>query len=612
VPPGARLFEIHPRLAEVYFARTGPGGEAFVGGHRRELVVRPKPAGALRVVLCGASTVEGFPMPRHLTAAKFLEAMLRELLPERRVEVVNLGVTALASLPIREIARAAIETLEPDAVVLYEAHNEFFGAFGLASFQSLGRSPALAAAGLFVRRLALFSAFEALTARAAGPPPARRRHLIEVMAAVPEVAPDDPLHERARRSLVENFRAVLRAGRERGVPVVLSTVVSLERGLVPVVSFAGDLPAARGAEFERELSEASARLDGGAAAELVPRLAALAAEAPRHAEAAYALARALEAAGRAGEAAEAYRRARDLDAMPWRAARDKNRALRALAVEEGAPLADAEAAFAAAATDPAAPGATTFELFADHVHPNLEGQIALARSFLEALVRARLVPAAPERLAALSEPRALAERLGANGLELYAVTHAMATLFSAPPFSARNRAAAERAEARLARFRAGAGPVERAAVAAWDRASRAAGFALPISWFGAVASLRAGDLARARHYLRAAEGSVLRFGDERAAVDLLGLAVALRAGEERGALARRAAAALAEARQAEALQGGRPGALLARVVAELAALAGDAESAARARARAAELEPSAPAWQQAYLAGLPDLAPPPT
>ena len=59
----------------------------------------------LRVLYLGASTVEGFPMPRNLTSARFLEEMLRETIPDREVEVLNLGVAATQHLrALKQIA----------------------------------------------------------------------------------------------------------------------------------------------------------------------------------------------------------------------------------------------------------------------------------------------------------------------------------------------------------------------------------------------------------------------------------------------------------------------------------------------------------------------------
>lgn len=605
LPAGARLYEVHPRMADLFFARTGPGGAEMSGSHRRELVVLPKPSGTLRIVIVGASTIEGFPMTRNLTSSRFLEAMLRHLVPDRRVEVLNLGVTALASFPIRKIALDALEHLEPDVVVVYEAHNEFFGASGMASLQSMGRNVGSMELIYQLRQLAMSQVAEALLARPTPPRDGRREQLIRIMAATDEIPPGGDLHAAARRSLVASYRAIVREGRRRGVPVVLSTVVSNERDLVPVASFLGDVPAERRPDWERRFAEAKARRASVSPAEALELFRGLQKEAPRHAQASYELARSLEAAGRPAEAAEMYRRARDLDAMPWRASRDKNEALRQLAAEEGVPLADAEAVFARAAQAGPAPGATGWALFFDHVHPSLEGQALLARAFLETLVEHRLVQIDPARRESLPEPREIASRLGANPLELYALAHKMATLFRSPPFAATNQAAAERAERLLARFRQTAGPVHLEALRLWEEGSREADFALPISFFGGVAAVRAGAHEEAQRYLGAAADSALPFSDERCAARLLSAVEAVRAGEDPREAGRRTAAALREAQQVASLPD-QPTPLLARALAGLYFLAGDPFGGGDYSSRADLLAASAPAWQKPLLRALPE------
>lgn len=623
---GAALYEVHPRLAGPFFGRTGPGGGELLGSHRRELVVQPKPAGTRRIVLVGASTIEGFPLPRSLTAARFLAAMIDHVAPGQPTEVLNLGVTAVASFPIRKIAIAAIEQLEPDAVVVYEAHNEFFGASGMASYQAMGRAPWVQELTWQIRRLALYEALVDLTA--SPPSPARelgRDQLIQVMAAVPEIAPEGELHAAARRSLAANYGAILAAGRAHGVPVMLATVVSNERDLVPVASWQGDLAPAAVAAFEERLAGlrqavAAASPAGEAASPAGPpaeaprvspqaleaELATLVAAAPRHAEATYWHARALELAGQPAAATEGYRRARDLDAMPWRASRDKNQLLRELAAAHDAPLADCEALFAAAAADPRAPGATGWTLFVDHVHPSLDGQALLAWAFLERLIAAGVVAADPERVATLPDRRVLATRLGANALELYALAHKMATLFRAPPFAAHNAAAAERAEALLTSFRAQADGVELAALEHWETASREAGFALPISFFGGVAALSIGEPTRAGMFLRDAEASALPWTDERVAVLLLRTLSEIALGAPPATAGQRVAAALDEVQRMATLPD-RPTALLARVHASLLYLAGDPAAPGRA-AEATRLAAGAPPWQRALVAALPEPA----
>jgi hypothetical protein len=79
-PAEAAIYELNPLITEPFFARLGPDGWDTFGGHLRERVTLPKPDGTVRVLFLGASSVEGFPLPRNLTTARFLERMLSHAL----------------------------------------------------------------------------------------------------------------------------------------------------------------------------------------------------------------------------------------------------------------------------------------------------------------------------------------------------------------------------------------------------------------------------------------------------------------------------------------------------------------------------------------------------
>lgn len=600
---GGQIYEVHPRAAEIFFSRSAPGGKEMVGSHRRELVILPKPAGTVRVLYVGASTVEGFPMPRNLTSARFLQAMLEHLLPGRRVEVINLGVTAVASFPIRKLGAEALATMDPDLLLIYEAHNELFGASGVASYQFMGRNAGMMQAIFSIRQLALLQAVEEMGAGLRRRPPGPRSELIRFMAAVDEIPPDGALHAAARRTLAANFRALIRVAGSRAIPVVLATVASNERDVAPMASSLEDLAAGRRQQWEQGLAEAVRRGERAPGSNLAA-LARLVAAAPHHAGGAYAEAQALEAAGRPTDAAELFRRARDLDATPWRAARDKNRLLRRLAADEGIALADCEAAFAAASRWSGAGDATTWDLFADHLHPSLRGQALLARTFLDAIVSHRLLPVAAERLATLADWRELALRLGANPLERFLLMHKMAALFKVPPIGSNNAAAAARYATMVSRIRADSDPIDREAIRLWERASAEAGFAMPISYFGGVAALHAGQHQRAGAYLHAAVENAFPFSDERCAAELLALLNSLTAGEAPSATRDRLDAALATAEQVATLPS-QPTSLLARTLAGLLVLRDDAVRSARYAAISEQRRAAAPPWERAFLREVP-------
>ena len=121
--------------AQRFFAQY-KGRLAAAGQMGEHFFVEPALADRYRVVFVGASTVQGFPHPRRLAAASFLQAMLADAWPEREVEVVNLGITSIASFAVAQVVEDAL-VLSPDLVVVYTGHNEFYGLYGAGRYQRL-------------------------------------------------------------------------------------------------------------------------------------------------------------------------------------------------------------------------------------------------------------------------------------------------------------------------------------------------------------------------------------------------------------------------------------------------------------------------------------------
>jgi hypothetical protein len=359
-----RLVETNQSFLEVFFARPVSDGSLRSGSMVTERFFLPKPKGTFRIIMIGESTIQGFPMPRNLTSSAFLQEYLRRSMPGRDVEVLNFGATAAASFPIRKIGEEAMKELEPDALVVYGAHNEFFGASGMASFQRLGTSVAMMQFSWRLRKTGMVSALQWSMTRLAkkkAKEEAKKedRTLIEIMAGTDYVEPGGPLHEQARRSLETNWDALRQAGLTRGVPVIFCTVASNEAGMAPMVSSGTGLSPEVMKELNALLEKPAPTADA-AWKDRAAELDAMLKRAPGHALLNYRAAEANQKAGRKAEALKLYQQARDLDALPWRAASDKNEVIRGVAQREGAHLADAAAAF-----EKEAGGATDWLLFDD-------------------------------------------------------------------------------------------------------------------------------------------------------------------------------------------------------------------------------------------------------
>jgi hypothetical protein len=69
----------------------------------------------------GESAAKGYPQPRNLSMQSFLEAMLQDAWPDRKVEVISLGTTAVASFPLVSMVREAVRNNVLSTQVLAQA-----------------------------------------------------------------------------------------------------------------------------------------------------------------------------------------------------------------------------------------------------------------------------------------------------------------------------------------------------------------------------------------------------------------------------------------------------------------------------------------------------------
>ncbi len=412
--------------ASLYITETKAASSYFIANKSRPGTMYesdffiPKPPGTLRVLFCGESAAKGFPQPRAFAASAFLELMLADLLPGRKVEVINIATTAVASFPILGLLRDALPC-QPDVVVIYCGNNEFFGAYGVASMHSAGRSPMGMRLQRAFRSTAVAQFIEQFTQ---GSAPADNKTLMEAVMGKASIAPNDSLRMDAARNLHENIAEMVKLCRSAGVPCIVCTPPCNERDMAPL----GDddlsgLSADSHAEFNNAFK------NGIKKETPVEQRATFLASAikthPTSALAHYQLGRLMYAQQKYAEALREFQQAVDFDSMPWRPPAASVEAIRTAATENSAILCDLTGAFRAASVG----GCCGSDLMDDHVHPSLRGQAIVARSLIkrfdELSKETKIAPGAESRLATWED---YAKRLGDNPYERYGVAHTLRVL----------------------------------------------------------------------------------------------------------------------------------------------------------------------------------------
>ena len=450
LPGGEMLCLVEPAASKPYFFNN-PNRPGYAD---QTTFAMPKPAGTFRIFLVGESAAKGYPQPRNLCIAAFLEAILGERMPGRKIEAINLGTTAVASFPLVYQVRDALK-YDPDLMVFYVGNNEFYGAYGVASLNAAGAWPGWALRAMRAGRgLAIV---QALSEWRAGKR-SEDRTLMEEMVGHAAIPADSRLRRAAARNLEANLGRMLAEAKAAGVPAIACTTASNESGMAPLgEDGAGDGDGTASGKFRRGKK--------------------------------------LAGEGDLAGARAAFVAARDLDPMPWRPTTAIEGAIRAAAAKQGATLCDVAEILRGEGSE----GATGWETMDDHVHLSLRGQERVARAIADAMAG---VPGLPRWGAEASggeggDWRALAAKLGANAYDEYAVHHVLRVLFgigfmrrSNPEALERNERACREAEARMA-------PEALEAARSWQSSRPHAGGMRPLTGMMARVLLRGGKVAEA-------------------------------------------------------------------------------------------------------------------
>jgi len=340
-----------------------------------------------RIFCLGGSTTAGFPYGLNISFPDFLYDRLNTLFPDRNIEVINLGLSAVNSYTVLDFVHELIE-YQPDLLIIYMGHNEFYGAFGVGSTESLGRNRNIVKLYLSLRKLKLFMALrdglvslKTLLGRAHAVTP-RDRTLMEVMVKEKYIPLDSQDYRVARRNFRANLEEIIDVAQKHHVGLIVSTLVSNLKDFEPFHSmFRKGISEGTQREWQQTFEECwrqeragnlTAALEWYKRALIIDRSPAIV-----H----YRLGKCWEALGSYPIARQAYERALDLDALRFRAPGEFNRIIVEVCQNKGVPVVDMEAAFAQQSKH----GIIGSELITEHLHPNVEGYFLMGKVFCEAL-----------------------------------------------------------------------------------------------------------------------------------------------------------------------------------------------------------------------------------
>ena len=329
----------------------------------------------LRIVALGGSTTAGFPYDVNIGFAPMLREHLQTDNPDKKIEVINLGISAVNSHTVLDMLDQ-VWKIQPDLFIIYMGHNEFYGALGLASSQSIGGNRALIRFTLWLRGLRFYQLLQngINTLRPSRPDKKRMESLMTRMIGQAQIKHNNPDYQTTLNNFRANLEDIITGIKQHHIPLILSRVASNLRDQYPFGQSPGLETNTRLKDLYRQgrTLEKDAQWQGAISAyQKILGQDSLIAEAFYHLGNCYLGLNNME------KAKAFYQAARDYDLIPFRAPSDINTIIHETAQKFQIPLLRADALFEQYAQN----GVPGTDLFLEHLHPNQKGYALLASGF---------------------------------------------------------------------------------------------------------------------------------------------------------------------------------------------------------------------------------------
>ncbi|MCB0753363.1 MAG: SGNH/GDSL hydrolase family protein, partial [Ignavibacteriae bacterium] len=335
-----------PNVARRYFS-----SEESVPTPPLQLFLKNKPQNGKRIFVLGGSSAAGFPYSNNLSFPKLLESRLALAYPKNNIEVINVAMAAINSYSLLDMVDEVLEE-SPDAVLIYAGHNEFYGALGVGSVQSLGSWRGLIRTYLKLHKVKSFLMIkdfiiwiktqigETLIDTKEGN---QSSTLMARIVSEQTIPLDSDLYSKGKEQYLENMELILGKIKEKNIPVLIGELVSNIKDQKPFVSVKD--------------------------------------EAGQSAESFFKSAKIAEEENDFISAKENYLKAKDFDALRFRSTEEFNEILHSLSDTYDVPIVPLLKYFTNASQN----GIYGNNLFLEHLHPNKEGYNLISKAFFEAL-----------------------------------------------------------------------------------------------------------------------------------------------------------------------------------------------------------------------------------
>ncbi len=330
----------NPAVAKRYFVK-----ERSLPAPSQDIFLKKKSDNGYRIFVLGGSSAAGYPYSENVMFSRILHRWLSNTFPEKNIEMINTAMPAVNSYTMLDFVDEILEN-KPDAILVYGGHNEFYGALGIGSSESLGKSPALVNFVLGFQKLKTVQLVRqfiyGLTSLFMGDKDFHPNStLMERMVEEQSIYYKSEVYKDGTNQFKTNLTEIIKRLKNANVKILLSELVSNINHQKPFISQKGMF----------------------------------------NADSTYKLARSLEKSGQLRKAKETYYKAKDYDLLRFRAPEEFNQVIHQLAQENQIPVVPLKEIYEKNSQN----GIIGNGLILEHLHPNFKGYTLMATAFFNAM-----------------------------------------------------------------------------------------------------------------------------------------------------------------------------------------------------------------------------------
>ena len=346
---GGGKYVINPELSKKYFYNT-----EFISKTNEDFFDQQKKANTFRVFILGGSSAAGYPYMPMGSFSRYIRKRMELVYPNTNIEVVNLSMTGVNTYTLLDIFPGILEQ-NPDLILIYAGHNEYYGALGIGSVESFGTSRNIVNLVLYLNKYRVIQLIRSSISWISSLFESENKNihsgtLMSRMAKDQYIKLNSEKFNAGIKQFSGNLEDILKAAKIKGVPVIVGRLACNLKDQKPFISI--NTPNYKTANQVYDEAQRVLKKND------IPKADSL------------------------------FRLAKDLDALRFRAPERINAVINNLSKEFNAEIVPIDSLF-----DQASPnGIVGNNLMVDHLHLNLRGYQLLGRFFYETMERSGNLP----------------------------------------------------------------------------------------------------------------------------------------------------------------------------------------------------------------------------